>query len=47
MSMIVVALTTKWVWGQTNARYWGFKGLFGETPVLGHFTNGLVPNTMP
>jgi hypothetical protein len=47
MLMIVVALTATWVRGVANASGWGFRGLFNETPILGLFTNGSVPNTTP
>jgi hypothetical protein len=43
--MIVLALTAERVWGAVDARGCGFRGFFGETPVLGLFTNGLVPQT--
>jgi len=42
-----VDLTAAWVRGETDARGLGFIGLFSETPVLGLFTYGSVPNTMP
>jgi len=45
MSMIVVDLIIAWVQGETDARGCGFRGLFGETPVLGFFTNGSVLST--
>jgi hypothetical protein len=33
--------------GETNARGCGFRGLFGETPILGLFTIGSVPRIVP
>jgi hypothetical protein len=45
MWMIVLDLTIEHVWGVVDARGWGFKGLFGETPFLGLFINGVVLNT--
>ena len=47
MWMIVLALATKWVRGASDARGCGFIGLFGETPVMGLFTNGSILNTGP
>jgi hypothetical protein len=45
MWMMGLALTIEWVQGTTNATGWGFKGLFGETLVLGFFNIGSLMNT--
>ena len=45
MWMILLSFTVEWVQGVADARGWGFKGLFSETPVLGFFTIGLLTNT--
>jgi hypothetical protein len=42
--MIVAALIAMQVQEAIDARGCGFRGLFGETPVLGFFTNGSVLN---
>jgi len=46
MWMIVLSLTIERVWGATDARGCGIRGFLGETPVLGLFTIGSVPNTV-
>jgi hypothetical protein len=45
MWMMGLSLTIEWVQGMADASGWGFRGLFGETLVLGFFNIGSLTNT--
>jgi hypothetical protein len=45
MWMMGLSLTYEQVQGIDDAMGWKFRGLFGETPVLGLFTTGSLMNT--